>query len=226
MSWLVGFWRSSVGGKVTMAVTGVLLYGFVVGHLLGNLLLFSGPEAMNGYAAWLKAHPALLWSARSGLLVVFALHVLTALRLARDNRRARPVGYARKRYRQADVASRSMVPSGLVVLGFVVYHLLHFTFGATNPDHFARTDALGRHDVHGMVLASFSVPGIALAYAAANLVLFLHLGHGFQSGFQSLGLRHPRWTAGIGALGWLLAGVIAGGNVLLPVSVLAGWWRS
>lgn len=223
MTWLIGFWRSSIGGKVTMAVTGLLLFGFVVAHLLGNLLLFGGANAINGYAKSLSDLGLLLWLLRIGLLAVFVLHVITGLRIARQNRAARPVAYAKDATIQATFASRSMVFTGLTLLAFVVYHLLHFTFGVTNPDHFAKKAAGAQgHDVHAMVVASFQVPAIAIAYAVFQLVLFLHISHGVQSLAQTLGLHHARYTPMIVTLSFVLALLVAGGNVLLALSVLTG----
>lgn len=223
MSWLFPFWRSSIGGKVTMAITGVLLFGFVVAHLLGNLQLLAGSDAINGYAKWLHDRGALLWVARGGLLFVFLLHVVTAVRLARENRVARPVPYASDNTVQATFASRSMVFSGLTLLVFVVYHLLHFTFGVTNPEAFAEKGArAGGFDVHTMVARSFSVPAIAIVYAAAQIVLFLHLRHGLRSFAQTLGLSHRRYTPLIERGSTLLALLVAGGNAFLALSVLAG----
>ncbi|MBL8747833.1 MAG: succinate dehydrogenase cytochrome b subunit [Planctomycetes bacterium] len=223
MSWLFDFWRSSIGGKVTMAVTGVLLFGFVVAHLLGNLQLLAGPDAINAYAKWLHDRGALLWVARGGLLVVFLLHVATAVRLSRANKQARPVPYASEATVQATFASRSMVFSGLTLLVFVVYHLLHFTFGVTNPGDFARKgNGAGGFDVHAMVTHSFSVPAIAVVYAAAQIVLFLHLRHGLRSFAQTLGLCHRRYTPIVERLATVLAALIAAGNAFLALSVLAG----
>ncbi len=222
MSWLFDFWRSSIGGKVTMAVTGVLLFGFVVAHLLGNLQLLAGPDAINTYAKWLHDKGALLWVARGGLLVVFVLHVATAVRLSRANKQARPVPYASEATVQATFASRSMVFSGLTLLVFVVYHLLHFTFGVTNPEHFAAKASGAGFDVHTMVTRSFSVPAIAVVYAAAQIVLFLHLRHGLRSFAQTLGLCHRRYTPIVERLSTVLAALIAGGNAFLALSVLAG----
>ncbi len=227
MTWLTDFWRSSIGGKVTMAVTGVLLFGFVVAHLLGNLLLLAGPDAINSYAKWLHDKGPLLWVARIGLIAIFLLHIVTAIRLSRANKVARPVAYAKEATMQASMASRSMLWSGLSLLVFVVYHLLHFTFGVTNAEHFAKkaapsTAAWNGHDVHAMVVASFQVPVIAIAYAAFQLVLFLHLLHGLQSFAQTLGVHHARYTPMIKKLSVLLAAAIAGGNVLLALSVLLG----
>jgi succinate dehydrogenase / fumarate reductase cytochrome b subunit len=223
MTWLTDFWRSSIGGKVTMAVTGVLLFGFVVAHLLGNLQLLAGPEAINGYAKWLHDRGSLLWVARFGLLAIFVVHVVTAIRLARANKQARPVAYSKEATIQASFASRSMLLSGLSLLAFVVYHLLHFTFGVTNPEYFAKKAAgAGGFDVHAMVTASFAQPAIAVAYAVFQVVLFLHLSHGLQSFAQTLGLHHARYTPMIKKLSFLLAAAIAGGNVLLAMSVLTG----
>ncbi|MEO6594444.1 MAG: succinate dehydrogenase cytochrome b subunit [Planctomycetota bacterium] len=223
MKWLSEFWRSSVGGKVTMAVTGILLFGFVVAHLLGNLQLFAGSRAINAYAEFLASKGGLLWAARIGLLAIFTLHVVTAIRLSRANKAARPVAYSKEATVQATFASRSMVFSGLSLLVFVIYHLLHFTFGVTNPGHFARKGMnAGGHDVYAMVTASFSVPAIAIAYAAFQLVLFLHLRHGIQSFAQTLGLNHSRYTPVVNILSIALAALIAGGNLLLSLSVLLG----
>jgi succinate dehydrogenase / fumarate reductase cytochrome b subunit len=220
MSWVSGFWRSSIGAKVTMAITGVLLFAFVVVHLLGNLQLFLGPQAMADYARFLHEREALLWVARIGLLAVFALHIATGLRLALQNRRARPVPYVREATVQATFASRSMVLSGVTLLAFVVYHLLHFTFGAVHgADHARRALGFGGYDVYAMVTASFAHPAIAIAYAAAQLVLFLHLRHGLQSFAQTLGFNHGRWTPLVQLLSVWIAAVIAGLNVLLALSV-------
>lgn len=223
MTWLFGFWRSSIGGKVTMAITGVLLFGFVVAHLVGNLQLLAGPDAINGYAKWLADKGWLLWVARGGLLAVFVLHIATGIRLAAANKAARPVAYEKEATRVASFASRSMVFSGLSLLAFVVYHLLHFTLGVTNPEHFARKAAgAAGHDVYTMVTTSFAQLPIAIAYAAFQLVLFLHLSHGVQSLAQSLGIHHGRYTPMIKKLSFVLAALVAGGNVLLALSVQLG----
>jgi succinate dehydrogenase / fumarate reductase cytochrome b subunit len=223
MTWLLAFWRSSIGGKATMAVTGLLLFGFVIAHLLGNLQLLAGPEKLNAYAKMLHDLGPLLWVARIGLLLVFALHVATGIRLSRQNRAARPVAYAREATLQADFASRSMVLSGLSLLVFVVYHLLHFTLGVTNPEHFAKkAQGAGGFDVYSMVTASFANPAIAIAYAGFMLVLFLHLKHGIQSLGQTLGFHHGRYTPWLKTLSFLLAAALAGGNAFLALSVQLG----
>lgn len=212
-----------------MAVTGLMLFGFVVSHLLGNLQLLQGPDKINSYAKWLHDLGPLLWVMRIGLIVIFVLHVVTAMRLSRANRSARPVAYAKPNTVQATMASRSMLLSGLSLLVFLIYHLLHFTFGVTNPEHHARkfaeqvpTPKWNGHDVYSMLEASFSVPAIAIAYAAFQVVLFLHLSHGLQSMAQTIGIHHARYTPAIKTVSFLVAFVIAGGNVLLSFSFMLG----
>ena len=223
MTWLLNCWRSSIGGKVTMAITGLLLFGFLVGHLVGNLQLLAGPDRINHYAKMLHDLGPLLWVVRIGLLFVFTLHVVTGIRLARQNRAARPVPYARPATVQASYASRSMLLTGLSTLAFVIYHLLHFTLGVTNPGHSAlKAAGAGGHDVYAMVTASFDVPAIAIAYAAFQIVLFLHLSHGIQSLAQTLGIHHARYTPMIRTLSFVFALAIAGGNAMLALSVLTG----
>ena len=206
-----------------MAVTGLMLFGFVVSHLVGNLLLLQGPEAINSYAKWLHERGPLLWGARIGLLAVFLLHIVTAIRLTQANKAARPVAYQKPDTVQATMASRSMVLSGLSLLVFVVYHLLHFTFGVTNPEHHAlKAAAADGHDVYTMVTKSFAAPEIVIAYVAFQVVLFLHLCHGIQSMAQTVGLHHARLTPMIKTVSFLVALAIAGGNVLLALSVQLG----
>jgi succinate dehydrogenase / fumarate reductase, cytochrome b subunit len=223
MTWLFQFWRSSIGGKVIMAITGFLLFGFVIAHLLGNLQLLGAPEKINAYAKMLHDLGPLLWVARIGLLVIFVLHVATGIRLSRANKAARPVPYAREATLQATFASRSMVLTGLSLLAFIVYHLLHFTLGVTNPEHYAlKAAGAGGHDVYAMVTRSFSNPAIVAAYVVFQVVLFFHLKHGIQSLAQTLGLSHRRFMAMIQKLSFLLAAVLAGGNAFLALSVLFG----
>ena len=209
-----------------MAVTGLMLFGFVVMHLLGNLQLLQGADKINSYAKWLHDLGPLLWIARITLLAVFVLHVATAIRLSRANSAARPVAYQRPNTVQASMASRSMVLSGFSVLAFLVYHLAHFTFevDAITPKFERLTDVDGAQakDVYEMVTTSFANPAIAVAYAAFQLVLFLHLSHGMQSLAQTLGLQHKRYTPMIKTTSYALALAIAGGNMLLALSVQLG----
>ncbi|MEZ5962635.1 MAG: succinate dehydrogenase cytochrome b subunit [Planctomycetota bacterium] len=222
MTWVLRWLRTSLGSKVVMAVTGLLLFFFLVGHMAGNLLVFRGQQAMNDYAYFLQHSTGLLWTARLGLLALFALHVAIGLRLTRDNRGARPERYAHEDTVQASFASRSMILSGLVVAAFLVYHLAHFTLGWIQSGNYALRDATGRHDVYTMVVLGFRNPVVALSYVVAVLLLGLHLSHGLQSLFQSLGLRHRRYSPLIGTAAPIVAALLVAGFLSVPFSVLLG----
>jgi succinate dehydrogenase / fumarate reductase, cytochrome b subunit len=215
----------SIGAKAIMALTGAALTLFVIAHMLGNLQIYLGREAVNSYAAKLKGMPELLWMARLGLLAVFLTHISLAIRLSMRNKEARPVAYVYQATRQATLASRTMLPSGLILLAFVIFHLAHFTLGVVAPDAFDKRDALGRHDVYGMVVAGFQVWWIVVAYAVAMLLLGLHLSHGVASLFQSLGIAHPRYTGWIRRAGMTVALVLLAGNLSMPLAVLIGFVR-
>ena len=220
-----GAWRSTVGLKLLMAVTGILLILFLVAHLLGNLLVFQGREAMNAYAASLHAIPRLLWVARIGLLVVFVTHVWASIQLSRRNRAARPAGYARRRWLRTSLASRAMLVSGIVVFLYLVFHLLHFTLGVLQPSTFAAQlpqDANGHLDVYGMVVQAFEQPVFVVVYVAAVVLLAMHLSHAATSFFQTLGLSHPRYDRFFRGFGPVLATILAIGYIAIPLAVVAG----
>ncbi len=178
MNWLLRSLQSSIGRKVLVALTGVALIGFVVVHLLGNLQIFAGPDQLNSYAESLAHLGPLLWVARLGLLALAGAHIVLALKLAAENRAARPERYDVAGRVKATASARSMVLTGLMIAAFVVYHLAHFTWGAAHPQFSGRLDAQGRLDVYSMVVASFQQWPIALTYAAAMVLLGLHLRHG------------------------------------------------
>ncbi|HEU5262684.1 MAG TPA: succinate dehydrogenase cytochrome b subunit [Gemmatimonadales bacterium] len=217
-----GFARSLIGTKVVMAVTGVILFLFVVGHLLGNLKLFEGPEKFNAYAEGLRTVGApffgrelLLWVARIVLLVALLAHIWAAVETARASWRARPIGYRRLEAVETTYAARTMRWGGVLILVYVTYHLLDFTFGRVNPSFIPG-------DVYHNVVASFRVWPVVVAYTAAMIVLGLHVYHGTWSALQTLGLNRPptgRWRRGVAAA---VALAIAGGYVAIPVAVLAG----
>jgi succinate dehydrogenase / fumarate reductase, cytochrome b subunit len=218
--------RSSVGSKYVMAVTGLLLIGFVLAHMAGNLLIFAGREALNAYAHALEDKPPLLWTARVVLLAIFVLHVVLGIRLTRDNLRARPVRYVYEDTVQANWASRHMLLTGLVLLAFVVYHLLHFTFGVTDPSHFKYRlplDPQKYRDVAAMVVGGFRQPVVTLAYVVAMVFLALHLWHGAASWFQSLGLNGRGYDKVINRVGPVIALVVLVGNCSIPLAILAGY---
>jgi succinate dehydrogenase cytochrome b subunit len=214
------FLRSSLGLKIVMALTGIVLFGFVVGHMIGSLQVYLGPEVFNHYAETLRelGHGMLLWVARAGLLVAVGLHIWSAWRLTLMNNAARPVGYREVERRESSYASRTMRWSGVILLLFIVYHLLHFTIGvhAVHP-HFVPGDAY-----HNFV-TGFQNPLVSGFYILAMLALGLHLYHGAWSFMQTLGLSHPRYDHLRYAFAALVTLVILAGNISFPVAVLTGY---
>jgi succinate dehydrogenase / fumarate reductase, cytochrome b subunit len=223
MTWLLTYVRSSIGKKQVMAVTGALLLVFVVLHLAGNLLVFVGRDAMNSYAQRLRDLAPLLWTARAGLLVVFAVHVVAAVSLFVHNRRARRRRYQVFAPRRTTYFARTMALSGAVLLLFVVFHLLHFTFGTIQPDNFALVDQLGRHDVYGMVVRGFQNPLISATYLVALSLLATHLAHGFSSAFQTMGARHPKVHGFLDVAGPVVGIGLLAGYALIPLAALIGF---
>jgi succinate dehydrogenase / fumarate reductase, cytochrome b subunit len=185
------FFTTSIGKKIIMAVTGLALLGFVIGHMLGNLQIFVSQEQLNQYAATLQGMPGgLLWTVRFGLLVLVGLHVWAAVALTIENRRARPEGYHKPGTIQATYASRTMRWSGFILLAFIIYHLLHFTAQVTDPSYRDLVDPAGLHDVYGMVIAGFSNIWISGFYILSMFLLAMHLSHGIASMLQTVGLRN------------------------------------
>jgi succinate dehydrogenase / fumarate reductase, cytochrome b subunit len=221
MNWLLTYCRSSVGRKTVMGLTGLMLVGFVTAHLLGNLNIYLGQEALNAYAFGLKSLGPLVWVARVGLLLVFAVHLTTAFSLEVDNRKARPVGYAQKHPIVSSFASRTMLLSASVILFFVLYHLAHFTLHEIG-DHSFGPDYAARHDVYRMVVTGFQDITITLIYIVSNLFLGLHMSHGIKSSFQSLGLRDKKYNSLVECGGKCIAWSLAAGNISIPISVYFG----
>lgn len=205
-----------------MAITGLALLGFVIGHMLGNLQIFIGQEQLNAYAAALQGMPALLWTARIGLLILIGLHIWAAVVLTLENRRARPVWNESWNSIQSSYASRTMRISGVIVLCFIIYHLLHFTVQVTDTSYSTLVDAQGRHDVYGMVIAGFSNPLISAFYIFSMFLLAMHLRHGIGSMLQTFGWRNSGTRNMIQAVAWIFAGAIFIGNSVIPVAVLLG----
>jgi succinate dehydrogenase / fumarate reductase cytochrome b subunit len=214
--------RSSLGLKIVMAVTGLILFGFVVAHMIGNLQVYLGPEAMDEYAVFLRSllHGTGLWIARAVLLVAAGLHIWSAWRLTMINRAARPVGYREVERRESTYASRTMRWSGVIVLLFIAYHLLHFTFGAP----FVHPHFVPGAVYHNFV-TGFRSPLVSGFYVLAMLALGLHLYHGAWSFMQTLGLSHPRYNNLRHGLATLLTVVVVAGNISFPVAVLTGLLR-
>ncbi len=214
------FLSSTIGRKVVMAVSGLVLVGFVFVHMLGNLLLYQGPEAINAYGRFLHEflHGWGIWAARAVLLGAGALHIGSAVSLAREELAARPVRYRMWKPKRSTYASRTMRWSGAIVLSFIVYHLMHFTTGAAHPDFVAG-------DVYHNVVTGFSSWPVAMFYVLSMVLLGLHLRHGVWSLFQSLGVSHPRHLAAAQSGATAFATIIVLGNVSFPLSVLFGLVR-
>jgi succinate dehydrogenase / fumarate reductase cytochrome b subunit len=212
------FWQTTNGKKVVMAVTGFILFLFIIGHLLGNLLVFAGPERFNSYAGILHYDMTLLWIARSILIVAVVLHIVATVQLAVRNKRARPVGYSRKKAINSSYASRTMYWSGPIILAFVIFHLLQFTAGTIHPN-----SVFIPGDVYHNVLAGFQVWWVSAWYIFALILLGLHLRHGLWSMLQSFGMPHAlRREKALKRMALVVSSVIIIGYILIPISVLTG----
>ena len=223
MSGLSNFYRSAVGKKALMAASGIMLFGFVLVHMLGNLKLYQGPEKLNAYAEWLRdvgspalPHSGVLWIARLVLLAAVGIHVVTATQLTLLNRRARPQKYQRREVLEATYASRTVRWGGVIIGLYVVYHLAHLTFGWSHPDFIPG-------DVYHNVVSGLQVWWVSGIYIVAQIALGFHLYHGLWSMFQSLG-----WWSSSQPQDWrrrfaqVFAWVITIGNLSFPLAVLAG----
>jgi succinate dehydrogenase / fumarate reductase cytochrome b subunit len=213
---LLSFWRSTVGKKVVMALTGAIGLGYVAAHMLGNLQVFEGAGKINAYAALLKSNMGLLWMARSALIIAVSLHIVAAYQLARISQRSRPVGYKRWRAVGSDFASRTMRWTGPLIALFIVYHLLHLTTGTMHPDFIEK-------DVYHNVISGFKVWYVSVIYIVAMLMLALHLYHGAWSMFESLGINYRKYNRLIRALATILTAIVVAGFIAIPVAVLMGF---
>lgn len=218
------FCHSSVGRKMIVAATGVILILFVIGHLLGNLQIFLGSEWINSYSQHLRDLGPLLWLIRLFLLTTVLLHIYFTIQLAIENRRARPEKYRDRNYVKASWASRHMVVSGLVVLAFIIFHLLHFTARKFNPQFpLLKLDPLNRYDVYSMMVYGFQNVYVSAFYIVGLFLLTLHLTHGSSSFFQSLGLNNHRLTPKLAIGGRIFAWLLFVGYVSIPIAVLLGF---
>ncbi|MFM8568672.1 MAG: succinate dehydrogenase cytochrome b subunit [Candidatus Kapaibacterium sp.] len=217
---------STVMQKAVVAVSGLLFVLFLIGHLSGNLLIYTGPMGFNKYAQGLRDLGPLLWIFRIVLVASLALHVTFTIRLRGRNTDARPVEYAVKKPVASTVYSRSMMYTGFTILAFVVFHLAHLTWGKVQPEHYAGTwmlpDGRAVHDVYKMTVAGFATPWISLVYVVCVSMVMLHLQHAIQSAVQTLGFRHPRYAPLVLKTGAAIALVLWLGFVSIPVSVMAG----
>jgi succinate dehydrogenase / fumarate reductase cytochrome b subunit len=206
-----------------MAVTGVLLFGYVIAHLLGNLQIYSPDrDQINHYAGFLHdpANAAPLWTARLLLLAAVILHIVASVQLWRMTRDARPVKYVKKGGVHTSYAARTMMWSGPMVAAFVIFHVLHLTVGAVMP---LREVGPNQPDVRANVIAGFSQPAVSAFYLLAMILLCMHLYHGLWSMFQSLGFSHPRYTPWLKKGAAVIATLIGIGNCSIPIAVMLGW---
>jgi len=211
------FYESTIGKKAIMAVTGLILFGFLIAHMLGNLQIFLGAEVMDHYAETLHGNPALLWTVRIVLLISVLLHIWASVQLSMIKREARPTAYVKRFNVSSSWASRSMMLSGPVVAAFVIFHLLHLTTGTIHPQF------VPLHAYENLV-NGFLIP-FALAYIVAMVLVGFHLSHGIWSLFQSLGLSHPRYTPLIKKFAAIFSWVLIAGFLSVPIAVLTGLVR-
>jgi succinate dehydrogenase / fumarate reductase cytochrome b subunit len=203
--------QTTIGKKVIMALSGVIIVGFTIGHFLGNLNLYLGPEAMDGYAETLQSLPPLVWGTRLVLLFALGAHIASALSLWVRNVKARGSRYKKRKDLATDYAARTMYWSGPILLLFVVYHLLHFTILPAHPG-----------EVYRNVVEGFQNPLIAGVYIVGNIALGFHIFHGIYSAFQTLGANHPRYNHYRRDAAIAISAAITIGNLSFPISVLAG----
>jgi len=221
---VVRFYEAPIGKKALMAITGVILFGYVVAHLLGNLQIFSSnPEQINRYAAFLHnpANAMALWVARAVLLLAVILHIVASVQLWSMNREARPVRYHKKADVPTSYAARTMIWSGPIIAAFVIFHVLHLTVGAI-PGLPAAEIAANEPNVRQNVINGFRNIGVSAFYIVAMILLCMHLYHGIWSMFQSLGVNHPRYTPALKKGAAIVATLIAIGNISIPLAVMAG----
>ncbi len=214
----ITFYGTTIGKKVVMALSGLVAFGFLVGHMLGNLKVFSGPDAINEYAAFLRNTPALLYGTRGVLLIAIALHLHAAFSLWSRNNDARPRGYAQRKDQATNYAALTMRYSGLVLLSFIIYHLLHLTVGLT--EHLGYE--FDPENAYNNLVLGFMHPLVAGFYVLAQAALGMHLYHGLWSLTQTLGADHPKYNGLRQMVAVGLALFVVLGFASVPISVQTG----
>ena len=213
-----------------MAISGFVLFLFVIAHLIGNLQFFLGPESINRYGDFLQTNVELLWPARIFLLIIIGLHIWSAIKLSAENKAARPVAYANWNPTVATYASRTMLMSGLIVLAFIIYHLLHFTvqvqyINGTGQNFAGFQDPQNRHNIYKMMVVGFSNVWVSAFYVIGIALLCLHLSHGLSSMFQSIGWKNQVYGPFLDKAGRIVAWLIFLGYISIPVAILLGYGK-
>jgi len=214
--------QSSVGRKIIMAVTGIVLVAFVCVHLLGNSSVFFGADAINAYAQKLHSLGPFVWVFRLVMLAAFAIHIIFGIQLTLENRAATPDKNVQVKRLKTGFGAETMIVSGLVLLAFVIYHLLHFTVRVTNPDIYVPLGTHGMVNVYDMVVKGFHSALAVIIYLIGMAFLFLHVGHGFQSLFQTLGLSNDKSLPVMGMISKLVGFVLLIGYISIPLLIVAG----
>ena len=214
--------QSSLGKKCLMAITGLGLFLFIIAHMLGNLQVFLGAEAINRYAHFLKSNPEILWTSRIGLLAMVLVHITTSIALTLENRASRDTRYAVYQPVKATFTSRTMIYSGSIIFFFVLVHLAHYTLMTIHPEYQNLRDIHGHHDVYRMVVLGFSNNWFAGFYVMSVGLLCFHLSHGIAAMFQSLGLKNEAYAERIECFAKTFAVILFVGYAAVPVSVVLG----
>lgn len=222
MNFLINFYKSSIGKKWIVALTGLVLIGYVIGHLVGNLQIYISPEQINWYGERLHAIGPLLWLVRAFLLACFVAHIVTTIFLAIENRASRPEIYANKKNIRTTAAARTMIVSGLILLCFVIFHLLQFTIRPDGIQFYAPKTPDGHTDIYNMVVHAFLNPLASGFYIVGMFLLCMHLSHGFSSVLQTLGLNSRKLFHILETGGTALAWLVFAGYTSIPVSVMLG----
>jgi len=230
MKIISNLFQSSLGKKYLMAVTGFFLFLFVLGHLVGNLQVFLGRDAINRYGHFLQSNVELLWPVRIILLAILGIHIWAAIKVSAENKAARPVGYAVYQPKGSTYASRTMLMSGLIALAFIIYHLLHYTvqlkyINLTGQDFVVFMDPEKRHDIFKMMVVGFSNIWVSAFYIVGIGLLCLHLSHGTSSMFQSIGWKNDAYRPFVDKAARVVAFLVFLGYISIPVAILCGYGK-
>lgn len=218
MNRLTALWQSTVGKKVAMATTGIVMIVFLISHMISNVLIFSNPAHLDSYARWLRSLGPALWVARLVLLTCVIVHIVAAYQLTMRARTARPVHYDRHEKQVATYAARTMRWGGVLLIVFIIFHLLHFTTGTFLPGF--RAGMVGAN-----VKLGFQSTPVAIFYLVSMLALGMHFSHGIWSSFQTLGLNHPAYNRSRRIFAWTLAIIVAGGFATIPAAAILGYLK-